>query len=96
MEEETNPISYSVESILDTAKKLITDDRRKEYGDVKESFEEVASLWSVYLGTEVEAKDVAMMMVMLKIQREKHKHKPDNLVDICGYAALASQLNTQP
>ncbi len=40
----------------------------------------------------VEAHDVAMMMILLKVARTKGKKKRDNYVDIAGYAALAARM----
>ena len=76
------------------ALKLITDDRRKEYGPVRESFERIAVKWTHYLGKTILAEDVAAMMVLFKMAREQHQHKDDNIVDILGYAMLWSELLT--
>ena len=37
-------------------------------------------------------KDVAMMMVLLKVAREQKAHKRDNLVDAVGYIRNAAQI----
>ena len=79
-------------SILEEADKLINGDRKEDYGDVRESFERIAKLWSVVLGIEVTSKQVNLCMMQLKMSREIGKHKRDNLVDICGYAALVDKL----
>lgn len=78
--------------ILLKARELINGERQSEYGDPRESFERIARFWSVYLGHEVSGKDVAMMMVLLKMSREMSRHKPDNLVDMAGYVGLADAL----
>ena len=69
-------------------------DRQQDYGDAKESFDRIASLWNIWLAgkSTIAAHDVAMMMVLFKVAREKHKTKDDNLVDIGGYAELARRL----
>jgi len=36
--------------------------------------------------------DVPMMMILLKVSRERHKHKDDNLADIKGYARTCEML----
>ena len=65
--------------------------REKEYGEAGENLELIASLWSMYLAINLSKKDVALMMVLLKIARAKHpKYHKDNFVDMCGYAALAA------
>ena len=80
--------------ILETAHKLINGDRKDEYGDAKESFTDIATMWSIILNHNIEPKEVAMCMVALKVNRfanSKNGHK-DSLVDICGYAALAGEM----
>lgn len=75
--------------ILDTARSLITGDRAATHGDAKASFEKIAAHWSIYLNTEVKARDVAQMMILLKAVRAKESpnHK-DNPIDQAGYAGL--------
>lgn len=71
----------------------ILNERQKDYGDPIDSFSLIASFWSSYLGKEVSPMNVAMMMVLLKIARNQTGgFKRDNLLDICGYAALQSEL----
>jgi hypothetical protein len=75
-------------------------ERNGEYGDAVEDFEIIAEYWNVYLEslrrqgrllTRLEAKDVALMMTLLKIRRESTHPKRDNIVDGCGYLALAQK-----
>lgn len=79
-------------NVLHSAQKAITGARRKSYGNAEESFGRIAALWTVYMNGEIEftGHDVAMMMTLLKVSREKNAHAEDNLVDIAGYAALAN------
>lgn len=77
---------------------LVTGDRQASYGHPYINFKETADLWSVVLGTEVTPEQVGLCMVMLKIAREIHVPKRDNLVDAIGYlltydAVLQSSLN---
>ncbi|MDR1685024.1 MAG: DUF6378 domain-containing protein [Desulfovibrio sp.] len=71
---------------------LINADRQNSYGPPSESFNRTAALWSAYMGMEITAKDVCVCMALLKLAREAHRHKPDNLLDACGYIALASDM----
>ena len=79
-------------TILEEAAKIIIGDRRTSYGPVEESFRRISSLWSAMLGIEITSSKVALMMLGFKLCREMNKHNKDNLIDICGYAALLSQL----
>lgn len=80
-------------NVLEEASAVITGPRREAYGPVEASFGAIASGWASILGIEVTPRDVALCMVWLKVVRESHSHQRDNLVDICGYAALADQLD---
>jgi hypothetical protein len=80
------------ESICDEAKEITGTYRMDEYGHPKHNFKDIADLWTGYLGREITPKDVAMMMTLFKIGREKGKHKRDNLVDAVGYLRCGAML----
>lgn len=79
--------------ILDEAKVLINGERQDQYGAPEDSFATIAGLWSVYLEKTVTAKDVALLMTLLKIARERKQHKQDNIADGLGYLALADDIS---
>lgn len=90
-------------SILKEAYNIINGERQDQYGNPEDSFGTIAKLWSVYMDStitgrkhlnvpSVQSKDVALMMTLLKIAREMHTHKRDNLVDAAGYISLANIL----
>lgn len=75
--------------LLKHTDELINGERSKDYGDPHQSFQNIAELWSTYLGHEITVTDVGMMMILLKVARNgRGRNKPDNFVDICGYASL--------
>mgnify|MGYP000237464448 CR=1 FL=1 len=75
--------------LLKHTEELINGDRAKDYGDPHQSFQKIANLWSTYLHDEITVTDVGMMMILLKVARNgRGRNKPDNFVDICGYASL--------
>ena len=78
--------------IIMKAEELINGDRNETYGDAKESFSTIAKLWSVYLGVDVTAEQVAAMLVLMKISRQRKSKHMDNWVDIIGYAALGGEI----
>lgn len=82
--------------ILDLARTAITTDRQKQYGSPNDSFRLIAAFWTEYLGARLNSPlsghDVAMLMALLKVARERNRPGQDNLVDLCGYAALAGQV----
>lgn len=80
-------------SILDEAATIIAGDRETDYGTAERNLCRISTMWTAYLGHDVTPRQVAMMMVLLKVSRDSNKPKADNLIDIAGYAALADQLD---
>jgi hypothetical protein len=82
-------------SILTEAHSIIYGDREKTYGHPAKNLKTIAAMWSAYMNNMddanfvVTAKDVAAMMMLVKVARFANdpSHR-DNLVDVCGYAAL--------
>jgi hypothetical protein len=86
------------ENVLQEAQRIIYGDREKTYGSPSKNLQVIADMWTAYLngatdnllgGRSFEAKDVAIMMILLKTARLANdiNHR-DSIVDICGYAAL--------
>lgn len=81
------------ESILDEAKGYICNNREAEYGTPEDNFGLIGRLWSVYLGVEVTAEDVGLMMALFKIARIKvGTAKRDSFADAIGYVACAAEI----
>ena len=86
--------------ILKTAENIVNGDREKQYGKAENNFNTIANLWADYLSvkeepTEIEPKDVAAMLALLKIARIATGHaKEDNWVDIAGYAACGGEIES--
>lgn len=76
-------------AILLDAHRLINGARQGEYGNPVAGLRRIASRWSAYLGREISGHDVACMMALLKIARQAHKRRPDNLLYAVGYIGLA-------
>ena len=76
-------------SVLSLAEEIVGGERRAAYGDPGDSFARVATVWTAILGFPVTASQVVLCMAGLKLIREAHRHKPDNLVDLAGYARIA-------
>lgn len=79
------------ERLFSDASNIINGKKQNEYGSPEDCFEQIADLWDNYLcipGRIINKKDVALMMIMLKIVREITKHKRDNLIDIAGYLGI--------
>ncbi len=80
-------------SILEEAKEIIYGDREKTYGHPSVNLDNIAKFWSIYLKKDVNAQDVATMMVLLKLARMMNQpdHR-DSLVDSVGYLALIERI----
>lgn len=84
--------------VLDAAKRLTEGDRHRDYGHPADDFSRVALMWTGILKNKlredavVSAGDVPLCMIAVKIARQSHRHKRDNLVDIAGYAQTAAML----
>lgn len=71
------------------AASLVHGQRQEDYGDPLDNLKDIAAGWSTILGVEVDRRQVAHMMVWLKMCRDKNgRAGRDNEVDICGYAML--------
>ena len=93
--------------ILEAALRCVCGDREQDYGSPEDSFQTIAVLWSTYIRAvrpeskdwafnELEAKDVAAMLALLKIARIASGHaKEDNWVDLAGYAACGGEIETE-
>ena len=79
--------------ILSEAVRLSGTDRQKDYGDKIENHDNIARLWSAYLGIKIEAHDVALMMVLLKMARTKlGAVSKDTYIDMSAYSAIAGEI----
>lgn len=75
---------------LTSAAECVCKSREEQYGSPEDSFSTISKLWSVYLGYELTAEDVANMMALLKIGRiSTGRHKDDSYTDAIGYLACA-------
>lgn len=85
--------------VLEAAKNILSGEREKQYGGAENNFGNIAALWNGYLyaaglidGDGLTPKDVAAIMVLLKIARVASGNaKADNWVDIVGYGAFGGE-----
>ena len=63
-----------------------TDESRSGlYGRFSDCMDRAAKIASVSTGKNIETKDMYLILIALKLAREAHCHKRDNLLDIAGY-----------
>jgi len=90
--------SQAPEPVLDEAKRITASGRQEDYGHPSEDFARTARMWNGILagklreGAEVSAMDIPLCMIAVKLARQAHRHKRDNLVDIAGYARTAAMI----
>lgn len=84
---------------LEKVRHVICHDRQDTHGKPENTFELIASYWSIYLGSETNvqseicAADVAVMMALFKIARmQVNPAHQDNIIDGIGYLAIAGEL----
>ncbi|MGD0090112.1 MAG: DUF6378 domain-containing protein [Planctomycetota bacterium] len=63
----------------------IVQGRRRQYGHPAHEFARAAGMWSIIIGSQVTPAQVGLCMAALKICRECHRHKLDNIQDAIGY-----------
>jgi hypothetical protein len=79
-------------TVLDAAQQAVHGDRQKDYGHPLDNFTRIAQMWSAILGAPVSAEQVGLCMAALKLARQCHRPKRDNLVDAAGYAATVQMV----
>lgn len=81
------------EDVLNDAKECVCKNREDDYGSPEDNFQTIANLWTAYLDYSISAKDVAVMMALLKIARIKTgTFKADSWIDLAGYAACGGEI----
>ena len=86
--------------ILHAAEKCVCGQREQDYSTPEDNFKAIAELWEAYLNkactrgvnVRVEAKDIAVMMALLKIARiAGGSGTRDSFIDLAGYAACGGE-----
>lgn len=84
-------MSSETDSVLLEAQKLVYGDRAEAYGPPTEDFRCAADMASAYFKRkypgfpDLKPEDIPAFMVCIKMARQAHKPKRDNLVDLAGY-----------
>ena len=92
---QTGSASVARECILDEAKRLVYGDREKDYAHPSEDAARFSglmnALYAHHLKTPFTPADYGIILILVKLGREVHRHKRDNLVDIAGYAEVIAR-----
>ena len=82
------------QAYIDKAKDIVSTDRELIHGNKKINHDNIAKMWSAYLDRDISGRDVALMMVLLKVARTKAgSHNTDDYVDMVGYSSIAGELS---
>jgi len=85
----------SRENVLREADRLTGADRADAYGPALPQAERFAAIASAVTGCDIKPEHFPLLMIAVKLSRESHGHKRDNLVDIAGYARVAEQIRDE-
>jgi len=87
-----------LKTVIDEAKDIITTRGKDDYGSAERCMGNIAAQWNLYLSqkygkeSSLKEEDVCQLMVLLKMVRDMHKPKRDNIVDQIGYTALIQEI----
>ena len=79
--------------VLTRARAVVRGERCVEYGSPGKALAQVGQVWGALLGMDgdIPPRTVALMMCGLKIVRATNRIDDDDLIDLAGYALLASE-----
>ena len=80
------------ESILSEAERIVNGDRQADYSDPVANFKHIADIASAIMAKDITAEECCIVMIAVKLARENHKHKRDNLVDLAGYVEILNRI----
>ena len=84
----------NTKEFLEEAITLVGGQRQKDYGDKTNNHQNIANLWSAYIGYTLTAENVAIMMCLLKIARTKlGATSKDTYIDMAAYGAIAGEIH---
>lgn len=83
--------------ILKEADEIAGADRSRDYGHPYDNHRRIAEIWSVQLEQILKRpilpREVALLMIGLKLAREINSPKRDNLVDAAGYVKCVAMID---
>ena len=84
-------------NILLEANEIAGENRQRDYGHPLTNHERIAAMWNIQLGPKlskpIEPREVALMMIALKLAREVNTPLRDNALDIAGYVRCIDMID---
>ena len=71
----------------------IAKERQAQYGEATESVKLATRILEETFGIKLSPQQFCMVIVALKLSREKFEHKDDNILDCINYLAISLALN---
>lgn len=81
-------------NILERANDIVFsrgEEKTRQYGDFIESMETATTIFNSMSNNQISTEDMYMAMIALKLSRQKHAHKEDNILDAIAYLASMNE-----
>lgn len=75
-------------NILKKANEIVNqrgEEKERQYGPFSLCNKKAADIASVLTGKRIVVQDIYYFQIALKLARQSHQHKEDNLLDLCAY-----------
>ena len=75
-------------NILDAANKIVnerSEEKDRQYGSFSKSMDRMRDIFNSMTGHNLSTEDMYTAMIALKMSRQRHAHKEDNLLDAVAY-----------
>lgn len=84
-------------NILEKANEIVnlrSEEKERQYGNFVQSMKKTSELASIMSNKSIDITDCYNVLIALKLARQSHKHKEDNLLDAVAYiGSLNEYLN---
>ena len=77
-----------IKNILKKADEIVNHDseeKQRQYGNFSECMTKASTLCSVMCNKDISPEDIYYVMIAVKLARQPHAHKQDNLLDAVAY-----------
>lgn len=84
-------------NILEKANELVnerSEEKDREYGPFIECNRKTAEIATILCGKEITTEDIYKFQIALKLARESHAHKEDNLLDLVAYIGALNNFHS--
>lgn len=72
---------------------LVLGDRAKDYGCAVGTHKRIAEMARAMTGKDIQARDVALVLMAVKLVRAEFGQTLDSYVDLCGYGAILGEVD---